>query len=113
VARWLQEAVEPVDASSLAVDGHVNGGGERWMLRPVIDTPSGRAVEELSAAGCDTLLDVMGLKITLSATTAAAPRSSAAHVRSSVRRATSPARLTSERDSGSHPKGKRAESSSS
>jgi len=72
LARWLHKAVDRVDARSLRVDARVRVDGNRWSLTLVLESPSGRATEQLTADRCETLVEVVGLKVMLAASAAAA-----------------------------------------
>jgi hypothetical protein len=67
VEHWLARSVEPVDASSLDVDAEVHWSDGAWNLDLSLESPSGRARSQLTAAGCATLVDVLALKVALAA----------------------------------------------
>ena len=71
IDRWLRRSVDDVDGRSIAVTADVHRERDRWVLELVLESPSGRAHERLSAASCATLAEVVGLEVALAADSAA------------------------------------------
>jgi hypothetical protein len=67
VQRWLQKAAESVDAHALTVDARVRVDADQWVLELVLESSTGRAAETLRASHCETLVEVVGLKVSLAA----------------------------------------------
>jgi hypothetical protein len=70
IARWLAQSVAPVDAARLRVAGAVEVSEGRYFLSLWLDATSGRAHERFAADSCETLVEVLALKVALAATTA-------------------------------------------
>ena len=69
VERWLNKTSEPIDPRGLLVDARVEQDRGQWRLTLVIESASGRSREQLRARDCSTLLDAVGLKVMLAAST--------------------------------------------
>lgn len=67
IARWLERSAERVDPSSLAVHADVRHDGRQWLLVLLLESPSGKAEDRITANTCATLVDVVALKVALAA----------------------------------------------
>jgi hypothetical protein len=79
VEHWLQTSVDPVDASALSVRAVARRDGDSWSLSLWLESPSGAAQERFTAKSCETLVDVVALKVALAASSAAALAASQVH----------------------------------
>jgi hypothetical protein len=68
---WLTRSVEPVDASSLSVRAEASRDPEGWSALVTLESPSGRAEHRLAASSCETLVEVLALKVALAASSLA------------------------------------------
>lgn len=67
VLRWLLQSPEPLDASALNITAQVFVQGERFVLDFDLQSPSGHARERLQTERCETLAEVVALKVALAA----------------------------------------------
>lgn len=72
IARWLRDSVEPVDASALAVHATIRGGPGAYTLALSLRSASGRSDQRFAAERCNTLVEVVALKVALAASAAVA-----------------------------------------
>lgn len=70
IARWLRDSVEPVDASVLAVRATIRGAPGAYTLALSLRSASGRSDERFAAERCNTLVEVVALKVALAASAA-------------------------------------------
>lgn len=67
VLRWLAQASQPKVTNGIAVRATVQRDARGFVLDLQLVTPGGRADEQLIAARCQTLADVVALKVALAA----------------------------------------------
>lgn len=68
IQRWIEQSPDPLDTRQLYVDGRVEPEGRGFALELVLESQSGSSHERLHAERCETLVDVVALKVTLAAT---------------------------------------------